>query len=109
MGYVYVLAIILVLGFVLHYFTLIPIKQKIIILTIVLAITAGAVAYNNHTKQQEQKILDIVTRFKQGKTIQCQEGNISTKYYTLSLGTFTFIGKPNTPYFDQMVNIQSCH
>jgi energy-coupling factor transporter transmembrane protein EcfT len=92
----------------LHYFTELTKSQKLAISTIVLLIIVSAILYNNFMAQQRDKILNVVTIFNQGKTIHCNGVEVNKDLYTLSIGTFTFIGKENTPIYGQMISASTC-
>jgi len=101
----------IVLGFfflALHYFTEFDNSQKISIATVILSIMAIAVMYNQYTKQENQKMLDRVLKFQQGKTIKCNKKDINSTNYSLSVGTYTFIGRENTPNYSEMISASQC-
>ncbi len=92
----------------LHYFTELTKNQKIIISASLLGIILSAILYNNYMAQEQEKMLNIVTAFNQGKTVKCNGVDVNAKNYTLSIGTYTFIGKENTPIYGQMISASSC-
>jgi len=92
----------------LHYFTELTKMQKIKISTILLAIVMSAVAYNSYMATQRTKMLNVVTAFNQGKTLHCEGIEVNATLYSLSIGTYTFIGKQNTPIYGQMISASSC-
>ncbi|NPA59330.1 MAG: hypothetical protein GXO30_02525 [Epsilonproteobacteria bacterium] len=108
MAYVAGLIIVSLLFLSLHYFTELDKKQKILVSGIILAIIIGAIAFNNYNNAQQEKMLNAVLKFKQGKTIKCNGIKIDKKNYTLSIGTYTFIGKENTPHYAEMVSASTC-
>ena len=91
-----------------HYFTELTKSQKTVATLVILAIISAAVAYNHYKAQQAKKMLDVVTRYKQGKTIICGGREINATTYSLSIGTYTFIGKKNTPHYAEMVSASTC-
>ena len=92
----------------LHYFTELTKSQKITISAIVLAIILSAIAYNAYSTSQRDKMLNVVLKFKQSKTVSCNGVDVNNSDYTLSTGTYTFIGKKNTPNYGQMISASSC-
>jgi len=92
----------------LHYFTELNKSQKITISAIVLAIILGAIAFNAYSSTQRDKMLNVVLKFKQSKTVNCNGVDVNNSNYTLSTGTYTFIGKENTPNYGQMISASSC-
>ncbi|MCD6172218.1 MAG: hypothetical protein J7J96_00330 [Sulfurimonas sp.] len=92
----------------LHYFTELTSQQKLIISSVILAIILSAIGYNTYTSSQRDKMMNIVIKFKQNKTIICNGIDVNNSNYTLSVGTYTFIGKENTPNYGQMISVSSC-
>ena len=92
----------------LHYFTELTKNQKIIISVIILTIILGAISFNKYSELQREKMLNIVTKFNQNKTVKCNGIDINNSKYTLSIGTYTFIGKENTPNYGQMISVSEC-
>ena len=92
----------------LHYFTELNKSQKTIVTSVVLAFILSAIAYNSYNASQREKMLNVVTAFNQGKTIKCNGEEVNDKKYTLSIGTYTFIGKENTPIYGQMISASTC-
>ena len=92
----------------LHYFTKLQLSQKIKIFSFLFIVTVLAVAYNRYVSMQEEKLLQNVLKFRQQKTIRCNGIDVNSTNFTLSIGTYTFIGKKNTPYYAQMISASSC-
>ena len=108
MGYIYGLIVSGLFFLAMHYFTELTKSQKAVATLVILTIISAAVAYNHQKKQEEKKMLDIVTRYKQGKTIMCEGREVNSSTYSLSVGTYTFIGKKNTPHYAEMVSASTC-
>jgi hypothetical protein len=53
-------------------------------------------------------MMATVTAFKQNKTVKCDGIDVNNKLYDLSTGTYTFIGRKNTPNYGQMISASSC-
>ena len=51
---------------------------------------------------------DIVIKYKQGKTIHCGRYDVNSTLFSLSTGTYTFIGKEKTPYYAVMISAYDC-
>jgi len=92
----------------LHYFTELNHKQKAMTSGIVLAIILAAIAFNTYSYSQRDNMMAVVTKFNQGKTVKCQGVDVNSSLYDLSTGTYTFIGKENTPNYGQMLSASSC-
>ena len=108
MAYIAGLVIVGLLFLSLHYFTELNKSQKLMISAIVLAIILSAVAFNAYSSSQRDKMLNVVLKFKQSKTVHCNGVDVNNSDYTLSTGTYTFIGKENTPNYGQMISASSC-
>ncbi|MCF6309555.1 MAG: hypothetical protein L3J19_03640 [Sulfurimonas sp.] len=105
------LAGLVVVGFfflALNYFTELTKHQKTLVTAIVLGIVLSAIAYNAYSTSQREKMLNTVMKYNQHKTITCSDIEINDKNYTLSVGTYTFIGKEDTPNYGQMVSASTC-
>ena len=92
----------------LHYFTELTKHQKTMITAAILAVVLSAIAFNAYSNSQRDKMLNVVMKFKQNKTIKCNGIDVNNENYTISIGTYTFIGKENTPNYGQMISASSC-
>ena len=92
----------------LHYFTELSKAQKTTVTLLVLAIIMSAVAFNAYSSSQREQMLNAVLKFKQGKTIKCNTKEVNATNYTLSIGTYTFIGKKDTPNYAEMISASTC-
>ena len=108
MTYIFGLIVIGLFFLALHYFTDLDNMQKWWVTTIVLAILAIAVMFNDYQGNEAERTRAIATTFNQGKTVKCNGVNIAKDYYTLSVGTYTFIGKENTPNAGEMISVSDC-
>ena len=108
MTYIFGILIIGLFFLALHYFADLNNSQKWWVTTIVLAVLSIMVMFNEYQNQESDRIRAIATAFNQGKTIQCNDNNISNAFYTLSVGTYTFIGKDNTPHAAEMISASDC-
>ena len=93
---------------VLHYFTELTKSQKLIVTSTVLALILSAIAYNAYSTHQREKMLNVVKKYNQGKTVHCNGVDVNNTDYTLSIGTYTFIGKEGTPNYTQMISASTC-
>ena len=108
MTYIYGIIVIGLFFAALNYFTDLNHTQKWWVTTIVLSILAIAVMFNDYNEAQSKKTLDIVMRFNQDKTITCEEVEVTNTEFTLSTGTYTFIGKEGTPNYSKMISLSTC-
>lgn len=108
MGYIAGLIIVGLFFLVLHYFTELTRNQKAVVTAVALAIVLSAVAFNAYTNTQREKMLNVVMRFNQHNTVKCNGVDVNSTNYTLSIGTYTFIGKEKTPHYGEMISASRC-
>jgi len=108
MAYIAGLVIVGVFFMVLHYFTELTKSQKVIVTAVILTVILSAIGYNKLNSAKRENMLNVVTKFKQNKTVVCDGLNVDNKNYTISIGTFTFIGKENTPNYGRMISASDC-
>ena len=108
MGYLTAVAIVAILFMLMHHFTELTHTQKITITATLLGFILFAWGYNLYKAKEREKMLDIVVKYKQGKTIKCGKYDVNATYFSLSTGTYTFIGKENTPYYAVMISAYAC-
>ena len=108
MAYIAGLVITGLLFLALHYFTELTKSQKATMTAIILAIVLGAIAFNAYSTAQREKMMSVVLHFNQSKTVKCNGIDVNNTNYTLSIGTYTFIGKENTPNYAQMISVSNC-
>jgi len=108
MAYIFGLFIVALFFVSLHYFTELSKSQKTITSLIVFALISAAIAYNSYTDAQTDEMMQVVTKFKQNKTVTCSGVDINASNFSLSVGTYTFIGKKDTPYYGQMISASEC-
>ena len=92
----------------LHYFTELTKSQKATVTGVVLAVVLGAIAFNAYSSSQRESMLGAVLKFKQSRTITCNGRDVNNSNYTLSIGTYTFIGKRDTPNYGEMISASTC-
>jgi len=91
-----------------RYFTELSKRQELTVGVIVLSIIFGAIAFNTYMSSQNEKMLNAVIKYKQSKSITCDTVEVNNSNYTLSIGTYTFIGKENTPKYGEMISASTC-
>jgi hypothetical protein len=92
----------------LHYFTELTKSQKTMITAVILVVVLSAVAFNAYSNAQRDKMLNVVMKFNQNKTVKCNGIDVNNSDYTISIGTYTFIGQENTPNYGQMISASTC-
>ena len=90
------------------YFTQLSKKQEIIVSIVVLLIIFGAITFNSYSNSQRDQMTNVVLKFNQNKTVKCNGIDVNNSNYTLSIGTYTFIAKENSPNYAQMISVSSC-
>ncbi|QOP41626.1 hypothetical protein [Sulfurimonas marina] len=107
MAYIFGLIIVGLLFLSLHYFTELTRSQKLIVAGIFAVFISGAIMYNTYVAHEQEKVLAIVQKYRQGQTIQCGNIEINSTNFDLS-GTNSFVGKKNTPYHLQVIGASEC-
>ncbi len=92
----------------LHYFTELKKSQKILITVAVLVVILSAIGFNKYSSIQREEMMSVVLKFNQGQTVKCDGLNVSNKDYTLSIGTYTFIGKEGSENYSKMISASTC-
>ncbi len=92
----------------LHYFTELNKKQKAIVSIVMLVIISSAIGFNKYNNAQQEAMMEVVLSYKQGKTIICEGLEVNKDTYTLSIGTYTFIGKKGTKNYAKMLSASTC-
>ncbi|WP_457747370.1 hypothetical protein [Sulfurimonas sp.] len=108
MAYIYGLIVVGLFTTALHYFTELTNKQKAYIGAFLFILIMLAVAYNKYNASAQEQMLGVVTKYEQGKSVECNGVKVNSSTYSLSIGTYTFIGKENTPHYAEMIPVSSC-
>ncbi len=83
-------------------------KQEIIAGSVIVLAILAAVAFNAYSSAKRDNMLRVVTKFQQNKTVICDSKEVNASNYDLSVGTYTFIGRPGTPFYGEMISASSC-
>ncbi|PHS58289.1 MAG: hypothetical protein COB17_03450 [Sulfurimonas sp.] len=108
MAYLAGLIIVAIFFIVLQYFTELTKIQKFIVSAVILSIILSAIAYNKNNTSNRENMLNVVTKYKQNKSVKCNGTEVNNTNYTLSIGTYTFIGKENTENYGKMISVSNC-
>jgi len=108
LAYIIGLVVVVLFFLVLNYFTEFTRSQKITISAILFSIILMAIMFNTYSEDKSQHTLDVAMKFNQGKTIKCNGIDVNSSFYELSTGTYTFIGKENTPNYGKMISASTC-
>lgn len=93
---------------VMHYFTELSKSQKATATAVILTIILSAIAFNAYSEAKQEQMMRVVVKYNQGKTVVCEGVDVNNTNYSLSVGTYTFIGLENTPNYGQMISASSC-
>ncbi|MDX9814227.1 MAG: hypothetical protein WC144_05970 [Sulfurimonas sp.] len=108
MTYLIPLIILLLVFLILHYFTELTQKQKLLTLLTLGVISIFASYYNYYSNTQRDRVLEVINSFNQGKSVTCDDIEITKENFTLSIGTYTFIGKKDGEFSGQMISASRC-
>jgi len=108
LAYILGLAVVALFFLSMNYFTELNHKQKLTTTAVLLLIIFGAIAFNTYASSQRDNMMTVVTAFNQNKTVDCNGIKVNKELYDLSTGTFTFIGRKDTPNYGQMISASSC-
>jgi len=108
MAYIAGLVVAGILILAIKYFLDLSRKQEIIAGGIIIAAILFAVAFNAYNNAQRAKLLEVVKKFQQNKTVTCGTHEVNSTNYDLSTGTYTFIGREKTPFYGEMISASSC-
>lgn len=92
----------------LNYFTVLNKQQKYLVTAVVMLLVLLAIGFNKYNTAQQEKMMNAVLLYKQGKTINCEGLKVNIDNYTLSVGTYTFIGKKDTDNYAKMISASTC-
>jgi hypothetical protein len=108
MAYLAGLVITAIFFMAMHYFTELTKSQKATATAIILTIILGAIAFNAYSESKQEQMMHVVVKYNQGKTVVCNGVDVNNTTYSLSIGTYTFIGLENTPNYGQMISASTC-
>lgn len=108
MGYALWFGIVILAFAIMHYFTELNSRQKAIISMIITLLIAGAVAYNVQSDRDRDRVSAIELQYRQGKTLHCKGVDVNESTFSYSIGTQSFIGLKETPYYQQIFNAREC-
>ena len=108
MAYALGLVVVFIFFGVMHFFTELNAKQKLMATSFVALFVVSAMAYNFLQANAREHLNSIVLQFKQAKSVQCQGVDVNSSNFTLSLGTYVFIGKKGSERAGQMLPASEC-
>lgn len=108
MAYLFGLFIIALFFGVMHFYTELSSKQKLTSTILAFALVMGAILFNAQQSAQAEHVRAVMLSYKQGKSLNCNDLNVSQKNFTLSIGTQTFIGRPEGEHAGKMISARAC-
>ena len=108
MGYLLWFGIVALVFALMHFFTGLSGKQKVLISLIITLLVAGAIAYNIQSDRDRKHLVDVELKYRQGETLMCQGVEINSSNFDYSVGTQSFVGNRGTKYFQQIINAREC-
>jgi len=108
MAYIIGILVVIVFFLAIRYFTEFNFSQQISIAVVIASIVTLAILYNQYVKKEEQLIRDVTLKYKQGKTIKCNAKDVNNSTYSLSIGTYTFIGRKGSANYQEMISASDC-
>ncbi|MGB5964734.1 MAG: hypothetical protein WBF77_01420 [Sulfurimonadaceae bacterium] len=108
MAYIFGLVIVALFFGVMHFYTELNAKQKMISTLLVLSFVMGALFYNNLQSEKAEHVRDVMLRYNQGKSLRCGDLDVTKINFSLSVGTQTFIGRKEGTHAGKMVSASDC-
>lgn len=108
MAYIFGILIVALFFGVMHFFTELNVKQKLVATLLLLAFVMGALFYNNLQNDNAAHLRDVMLRYNQDQILQCSNLAVSKADFSLSVGTQTFIGRPESKHAGKMVTASEC-
>ncbi|MFC3848040.1 hypothetical protein ACFOPX_05810 [Helicobacter baculiformis] len=101
--------VLLLLWLLLKDFGLVRFKQKFISAGILLLL-GGVVGFYTYEQDRTNRTqMDLQRAFLRGETLLCSNHvEVNNKNFNLVTGTLSFLGKPNGPMKDTLIDLQSC-
>lgn len=108
MSYAYIVAVIVLLYGVMHFFTEMTHRQKLQVAGGLLLVIAGAVAWNRSVDAEQEHVRTVILKFNQHQTLSCGGVEVDDKTFTLSVGTQSFIANEGTPNAGRIFDAAGC-
>jgi len=108
MAYLFGIALLILLFIVLHFFTEISLKQKVITVSIFGFLVLGAYLFNLNSENRRIHLESVLLDFMHSKTITCANIEVNNSEFSYSSGTQTFIGLKGTKMHGRLISLDSC-
>jgi len=108
MAYLFGIALLGLLFIVLHFFTEISLKQKLITVSLLSVFILGAYLFNLNSEKRRLHLEGVLLEFTHGETIVCNDFDVNNSKYSYSSGTQTFLGLKESKMFGRLISLDSC-
>jgi len=108
MAYLFGVALLILLFIVLHFFTEISLKQKLITVSIIGLLVLGAYLFNVNSENRRLHLEGVLLEFTHGETIVCNGIDVNNSEFSYSSGTQTFLGLKESKMFGRLISLDSC-
>ena len=108
MAYLFGIGLLALLFVVLHFFTEISLKQKLITVFIIGLFVLGAYLFNVNSENRRLHLEGVLLEFTHGKNITCNGLDVNNSEFSYSSGTQTFIGIKESKMFGRLISLDSC-
>jgi len=108
MAYLVGIVLVLLLFIILHFFTEISLKQKLISVSVFASFVMGAYLFNLNSENRRVHLDNILLEYNNGKTIVCHELNVNKNEFSYSSGTQTFLGIKESKMFGRIISLDAC-
>jgi hypothetical protein len=108
MAYIYGLLVVALFFGVMHFFTALNFKEKVTATFLTMIFVMGALYYNTVQDENAAHTRDVMLRFNQGQSLDCNGVEVNSTNFSLSVGTQTFIGRKEGRASGTMVVASDC-
>ena len=108
MSYILGVVAVGVLFLLLHNMTELDKTQKSVSIIALLGVILSMYIFNVYSDSQRAKVIDIVLKYKQGKSLTCKRVDVNKTNFSYSVGTQTFIGLKGTPHYGRLISANEC-
>jgi len=108
MAYLFGLLVLVILFTVLHFFTEISFKQKVITVSIFALFILGAYLFNVNTQERRLHLENVLLEYTHGEQISCAGIDVNKEVFSYSSGTQTFLGIKDTKMYGRIISLDKC-
>ncbi|WP_120943989.1 MULTISPECIES: hypothetical protein [Helicobacter] len=108
-AWIVLILVLILLWILLKDFGLWRLQQKLVSAGVLLLLGGLVGFYTYKQDRANQAQVDLQRAFLRGETLVCQNHiSVDNKNFNLVTGTLSFLGKPNGPMKDTLIDLQSC-